>query len=226
MFKYDSPLMTGLRKILNLILVSLVWLLLCIPVVTAGASTTAFYHTIEKYMKYDLGYAMPEFIGSFKSNFKTATLCWLWILGGVLVCLLDLAAVRTLADKGSAVGFMDVIFYILLALLAVYFVWVCGCTARIDNTVKETMKNALILMIAYLPSSLGILALIGACILVVWLIPATVLLMPGVTLWFASYMMEKIFVKYRKEGSEPGKDEGEPETEESLETDKKGVEDV
>lgn len=196
MFKYDSPIMTGLRKLLNLILISAMWLLLCIPVITAGASTTAYYHAVDKYMKYDMGYAAPEFIKSFRQNFKTATLCWLVPLGGILIFFGDLAAVTTLGEKNAVIGQFDVVFYILIAILLVYSVWLCGCVARFENSVKETLKNALIFMIAYLPTSLGILLLIGFSGFVIWLIPITILIMPGVAMWFSSYMMERVFRKF------------------------------
>ena len=202
MFKYDSPVITGLRKLLNLLLISAMWLLLCIPVVTAGASTSAYYHTIDKYMKYDLGYAAPEFFKSFRQNFRTATVCWLVILGGLLLFLGDLAAVTALGEKHPGFAQLDILFYVLIAVLLVYGMWVCACVARFENTVKATLKNALIFTFAYLPTSFCILLLLLFATFVVWLIPAAILLMPGVAVWFSSWLMDKVFEKYLEESTD------------------------
>lgn len=190
--------MTGLRKLLNLILVSVMWLLLCIPVITAGASTTAYYHTIEKYMKYDLGYAAPEFFKSFRQNFRTATICSLIPIAGILVFFGDAAALKVVGEKNPGLAQLDMIFYVLIAVLLVYAMWECGCIARFENSVKETLKNALIFMIAYLPTSLGILLLLCFAAFVVWLIPITVFIMPGVAVWLSSHLMDKVFRRHMR----------------------------
>lgn len=195
MFKYDSPLMTGLRKFLNLLLVSAVWLLCSLPVVTAGASASAFYHTIEKYMKYDVGYALPEFFQSFRQNFRAATKCWLILLAAFLVCFGDIAAIRAVTEPGAGWGNLVILFEILLVLLCVYTVWVIACVSRFHNTTGEYLKNGAILAIGNLPVSLAVLFYLLLAALVVWLIPVTVLVMPGVALWLSSYLMEKVFQK-------------------------------
>ena len=73
LFSFDSPLMTGIMKLGSLIVVTFLWLLFCVPVITAGASTAAFYYTIQKNLKYSRGYTVSSFWESFKNNFSQAT---------------------------------------------------------------------------------------------------------------------------------------------------------
>ena len=39
----DSPIMSFLARVADLVILNVLWLLCCLPVVTAGASTTAMY---------------------------------------------------------------------------------------------------------------------------------------------------------------------------------------
>ena len=42
-FQDNSPLVIGVKKVLDIVLLDVLWLLTSIPVVTIGMSTTAFY---------------------------------------------------------------------------------------------------------------------------------------------------------------------------------------
>ena len=195
MFKYDSPLFYGIRKLVDLLIADLLWLVFCLPVFTIGASTAAFYATVEKNLKDDRGYAGRLFLDSFKENFKTATKTWLVLLGASLVCFADIAAIQVLGEKREGFDAFAVPFYILLVLLFVYAIWVFALEARFENTWKATMKNALILAVANLPASAAILIFFAAAAFIIWLIPVTVILMPAVAMWFSSVLIEKAFGK-------------------------------
>ena len=43
LFDPDAPLMRFLSRVADLMILNILWIFLCIPVVTAGAATTALY---------------------------------------------------------------------------------------------------------------------------------------------------------------------------------------
>ena len=47
-FNVDNKFFQGLGKIIDVICLSAFWFFLCIPIVTAGAATTALYYTVNK----------------------------------------------------------------------------------------------------------------------------------------------------------------------------------
>ena len=77
---FDNFIFRGVAKILETIGVSILWFLLCIPIVTAGASTTALYYVANKTIKHGRGYAIRGFISAFIKNFKQSTIVWLFFL--------------------------------------------------------------------------------------------------------------------------------------------------
>ena len=85
---------------------------------------------------------------------------------------------------------LTVIFYVLLVLIAVWAVWVLAQCVRFDNTTGALLKNGLVLLIFHIPASLGILA---AGIMIIYLLPVTILVMPGVMVWFITMLTEKVF---------------------------------
>lgn len=193
LFNFDGPLMSGIMKLGSLIVVTVLWLLFCIPVITAGASTTAFYYTIQKNLKYSRGYTVTCFWDSMKRNFGQATKIWLIILAAVLVLFLDLGAVKTLSEAGKIPSGFETLIYILLGFAGLYSIWVFACVARFENTLRITMKNAVFLTLGNIIYSALIVVIAAGAVFVIWLMPPLVILMPGVAMWFSSELIERSF---------------------------------
>ena len=80
LFNPDSPLMSFLTRLADLVILNLLWLVCCVPVVTIGASTTAMYHVLRHLQDGGVTSITRDFFQSFKSDFKQATLVYLVLL--------------------------------------------------------------------------------------------------------------------------------------------------
>lgn len=148
LFNPDAPLMQGLSKIADLIVLNLFALLLCLPIVTAGAAITALYDSVWRVIQ-DEGNIYRSFFRAFKSNFKQATLLWLMVaLAGVLlvICLLFYVS--------NEMKVLVVVSAALVALWAITAAWVFPLQSRFENKVMTTLKNAALCALGYLPRSL------------------------------------------------------------------------
>ena len=76
-FNMDNKFFQFMGQLADAFILSVLWLLACIPVVTAGASTTALFYTIHKVLRRQQGYLWSVFWDSFRSNFKQSTKIWL-----------------------------------------------------------------------------------------------------------------------------------------------------
>ena len=103
LFNYDSPFMTGLAKFYRLILLDALWIVFSIPVITAGASLTAAYYTIQTNLKNNRSYVWSCFWDSFRENFAPATKLWLIFLAVLAVFLADIGVLRYLQEAGHGV---------------------------------------------------------------------------------------------------------------------------
>ena len=71
---FDNKIFQMLEKIIDCIYSSILWFIFSLPLITAGASTTALYYTVNKVIRYDRGNMSKEFFKAFKSNFRQSTL--------------------------------------------------------------------------------------------------------------------------------------------------------
>ena len=68
---------------------NLLWFICCIPIVTAGASTTALYYVTLKMVKDEESGLTRAFFHSFKENFRQGTIIWLILLAAGIVLGID-----------------------------------------------------------------------------------------------------------------------------------------
>lgn len=165
MFSLDSPIMKLLGLVSDLFLLNLLWLLCCLPVVTAGASTVALYFSCIRLQK-DSGSVLKDFWQSFKSNFRQATVLWLLILLVLAVLLWEGYLLYTL-------DFAMTSFYLILYLCSVFIfglmcVFLFPLQAWYHNPICSTLRNALLFSIGHLLYAMGMLVL--SCIPLLWMV--------------------------------------------------------
>lgn len=162
----DSPVMRFLNRVADLMIMNFLMMLCCIPVITAGAAFTAMHYVFLKVVRGEEGYLIKGFFKSFKENFKQATIIWLLMLLVIAVYVGDsfifnysgLTFPKALVIAVVAVA-------VLLVLIAVY---VFPLQARFENSVKNTLKNAMILAFANLPKTLLMVACYALPIVIVY----------------------------------------------------------
>ena len=88
-FDPDRPLLAFITKMAYSAYLNILWLICSLPIVTAGASTTAlFYVTLKMAEDRDEGLT-GMFFRAFRQNFKPATKLWLILLGAGVFLALD-----------------------------------------------------------------------------------------------------------------------------------------
>ena len=207
LFGEQSPLMIAVRKIMNLLLVNLLWIITSIPLITVGASTAACYDAVYKDIWHNRGNAFFDFFHAFRANFRQS------LLPGALFAILfalfglDIRLLRGLGRAGNPWGTLWVLVLIFLAFLVVYFIWLSAYIARFQAALPEIALNTLKLCITHFPVALltGILA--GGCILCVWLWPGTFFFLPTVAMLGCSFLLSRVFRLYMTEEERQAEDE-------------------
>lgn len=199
LFSYDNGFFRAVNKIVDGFWASILWFVFCLPIVTAGASTTAFYYTVHKSLRGNRGYIWRSFWSSFKSNFKQTTKIWLVLLVIFAFLYADNRIMFAYLERGSQFGVFYYFFYILMVFWAVWSVYIFAYSARFENGLKNTMKNAGIIALINLPWSVLVLILLAAGMLLVYLSPITVTFVPAVVMCLYDMFLEKIFRKYMSE---------------------------
>lgn len=193
----ENPFFRGVWKFMNLILLNLLWVLCCVPVFTIGASTSALYYAVQKNVKNDRGNTAQVFFRGFKENFKQSTLIWLVMMVLIYVFSFDLWFFINYGKDGHPVFYsLRFIFYVVLFIVALYYVYIFPYLARFKNTIKHVLYNSTLLIIRHPIQLLKNIFFVGFCCFMVWFLPFLFFVMPAVCMWQISFVMEKIYQIY------------------------------
>lgn len=200
----DNAVTRALSKLFDVAVLNILWLVFCIPVVTAGAATTALYSVMLKLVKDEEGYIFRGFLSAFKENFRQSTIVWLILL--VLGTLLgvDMVIVRSLSGPVSIV--FQVLFFFVAFCLAGVTLYVFPLMARYENTVKATVKNAALLAVGRLPYTIVLIVVTIGPVLVSFLnfrtlfisLPLWLGIGGGAIAWVNSHILRHVFRIFEK----------------------------
>ena len=157
LFNYDSPFWSFMSRLADLIILSLLWIVFCIPVVTIGASTTAMYRVTLNMVRGEGSGVVRMFWDAFRLNLKQAVLIFLILLIPVLLVVYEFWMYLSGAVGQSM--WLGLVFCCPSLILALVLAYVYPLLAQFDNSIKNTLKNACLLAIGSLPYSLVMAAL-------------------------------------------------------------------
>lgn len=210
----DNVVMRALGKIGDMICLNVMWLICCIPIITIGASTTALYTVMLRMVKNEEGYIFRGFLKAFKSNFKQSTLIWLILLLLGIVWTVDFRVAGVIPGMAGIV--LRALFLTLGFVLLSVTIYIFPLTARYENSIKGTFKNALILTVAKLPYTFLMVAIVVAAVFAsLWSAFTLLFSLPlwlffGVSLivWINSYILRRVFVVFENSDSTGEEDKG------------------
>jgi uncharacterized membrane protein YesL len=200
-FEEGSALQRFLGKMTDLMILNIVTLLMCLPVITAGAALTGMHYVLLKMVRGQEGYIVRSFFRSFKRNLLQATIIW----GMFLVLWYLVASNLILLFRGETGGAL----WLLCALSVTAFVMIIvmiytfAILSRFDNTVLHTLLNAVMLTFGELPRSLEMLLItlipLAACSFVTVLLPLLVLFGLSVPGYACAMVYEPVFAKIERQ---------------------------
>lgn len=211
-FNIDSTFNRALAKIADMVLLSVYWLVCCLPVVTIGASTTALYYACMK-SHLEEGTNTRNFFHAFVRDLKQSLVLELIVVAvaGMLIVDLYVLPQMNIPLGGVVQVILTVAAVIGIAMLSYLF----PLLARFETTMLQRFKNALLLSLMNFHYTLLILAINCAPLLLLVLkfdlfmaaVPVIVLLWPGMSAMLNAKTFLKIFKKYENQPQEAEKEE-------------------
>lgn len=208
------------EKLSELMTLSLLWFVFCIPVITFIPSCAALYYATRKRKYNKSGAPSKDFMHSLKSNIKQGIVINIIYL---LYCLITAANIFI-----GYFGIGDIklpSFYFPISLLLILplifsFPFVIPCLARYENTTKNTFINGFTLSTLYFGKSLLVCLTMLITLAVLIVFPPSLLFLPALSADFITGSLEKAFVytENKMNGRSQEEDE-EKEKEEETPTD-------
>ncbi|MDC7291441.1 YesL family protein [Blautia schinkii] len=124
----------------KLIALNLLWMVCSLPVVTAGASTTALFYCVLKLHKDKDVRIFRDFFKSFKQNFRQSTMVWGLAAAAAVLIYMEKESIATMP------GSMPQIFMLVIAAVCIPLVlillYIFPTIAAFENKTKTLITNA------------------------------------------------------------------------------------
>ena len=149
LYNPDSPVMQFLTKVADLMILNVVYLVFCIPIFTIGAATTALYRVMLNYEKDETANPARQFWRAFRANLKPATILFLIMLIPIAFMIYYFMVIVGAAYSGSKTFVIICCVAVLLIMMLWSFLW--PMQAQFENSIGNTIKNALLLSVGHFP---------------------------------------------------------------------------
>ncbi|MGI6109662.1 MAG: YesL family protein [Eubacteriaceae bacterium] len=199
-FNLDNPVFDYLNTAVHYCALNIVFILCCLPIVTAGPAIAALYQVMMREARGEHGYLLSKFFLHFKEMFVQAALTFfLFVLligtaGYAAVFWFGLGTMIGLAAAALAAVFC------LLCLAAAMYAF--PLMARFQNSFRQTLKNAFLMVFVHFKATAGMILICVFMISMYCLFtPMKIfMLLIGFSFIFfcCSFILNKVFEPYVK----------------------------
>lgn len=204
LFAYDGIVSRFLQKFWKCFALNLFFLLGCIPILTIGTSFTAMYYAMQKNVADERGHITAVFWDGFKGNLKQSVLSQLVFAALGLLFAEDIYFFYHQMKAGNSIGMLWVLFALVFVLLVLTAIYTYCYMARIENTLKNTIRDSFLIMFLHPAQNLKIVVLLAAGGLAIYLFPPALLFVPAWICFLIRKGMEAALEKYMVRSDEEG----------------------
>ena len=197
----NNAFFRALSKFCDIVILNALFIICSIPIITIGASSSALYTVMLKFVRDEEGYIFKGFFLAFKENFKKATIAWIIILLITMSLIVNISITIEMDIPWVRTAFL-VAFSVIGLVLSFVWIYLFPLIARYENPLKATFINALLLSVGRLPYT--------ALLLLIHIVPVGLTLFVNVEIllmgilawlffgfasvaWFSSKILRKVF---------------------------------
>lgn len=198
-FNPENRFWMFMDKVMDAMIISILWLVCSLPVVTMGAATTAVFQFTLYQVRDEEGYVWKSFFKAFRQNFRQATILWLGGLAVGAFLLADVYLCMHLRIPGTLrmallVGLGCIGLIYLLTMLYVLPLMAC-----FQVSVKTAVRDSFVMAVGNLPVSLLILVIYGIFTVLACYRPGAAVFCVGLAIFVSSYLFHFVFRRYVKQ---------------------------
>lgn len=207
LFSAEGTFYSVSSKIVDMALLSILWLVGCIPVVTILTSTASMYQATVKCVRYDRGKAYQEFIDAYKKNLKQGI--GLTLLYGGIGALIGYGDyfVFFLMKNRTSLGFMAAVFMLLLTFVYLMnIVWIVPVFSRFSNTFGNLLRLNFVASVHFIIRSIVMIGIVVITVILILSYIPLIILLPSLALFVISYISEPGLHRYMPKQEEDNGD--------------------
>ena len=197
LFNPESLIWKPLGFLGDLVTLSLLWAVCCLPLVTVGAASAALYDTAVYVFRQKKGTPFSHFFSVFRREWKAGVLSTLLCAAGLLLIgLVFYAALRLLPGFAERGGLVSVVAVLLAFFSLGVLCWVWPLLSRFTLSLGALHLTALRLALGHSLRSAGMAILWGAALYFSLRYVSPLFFLPGLAAFCCTYLIEPVFRPY------------------------------
>ena len=195
-FNPDNFLWRWGAKVADYVILSCLWILCSIPVVTIGASTIALFDAAARCVHGNEGGTYRRFFRTFRQELgRGIALTILWAVCGWLLNV-GYQVMTQLGDGSRNWNILSIVYFCTLFIPLGVACWSVALESRFTYGFGDLHRNAFLFTFAHLPHTFAIVVLLVLAINVLLNIFPLIMIIPGLTAYLQSCFAERVLRKY------------------------------
>lgn len=208
-FSIEGPFMQFFAKLWDIIILSILFCICSIPIVTFGINSSALYYTMVKAVIPGEGHVVRTYFKGFKQNMKQGF--GMGILFEAVLAILAFSLYVIFVNDMGVIGIIfGIAFIIFIAGVIMIMAYAFPLAGRFDNSVGGIIANSLLIAMENWKEAVSMFileAFLLVALAFVLYVPFVVLIVPGLVVWMQAKMLETLLLSYMQEGGEDNETE-------------------
>lgn len=194
LFNMDNAFFRFMGKLFDVVALNLVFIIVCIPLVTIGPAISALYYASVKSIRRDRSYPIKEFFKALKRDFKQSFIVGLILVLAAAIIYVDIRfVVDYIKNNFTAMRYVYLVIGLVISFISVY---IFPLISRFSLKISGLFRLSFYLAIRHLLTTIvSIILLFGGFVLVYISAGLALLFVPVLVNLLISIMMEKVLVK-------------------------------
>ena len=194
LFNMDNAFFRFMGKLFDVVALNLVFIIVCIPIVTIGPAISALYYASVKSIRRDRSYPIKEFFKALKRDFKQSFIVGLILVLAAAIIYVDIRfVVDYIKNNFTAMRYVYLVIGMVISFISVY---IFPLISRFSLKISGLFRLSFYLAIRHLLTTIvSIILLFGGFVLVYISAGLALLFVPVSVNLLISIMMEKVLVK-------------------------------
>ena len=194
LFNMDNAFFRFMGKLFDVVALNLVFIIVCIPLVTIGPAISALYYASVKSIRRDRSYPIKEFFKAFKRDFKQSFIVGLILVLASVIIYVDIRFVMNFIKNSFTT--MRYVYLVIGMVISFISVYIFPLISRFSLKISGLFRLSFYLAIRHLLTTIvSIILLFGGFVLVYISAGLALLFVPVLVNLLISIMMEKVLVK-------------------------------
>ena len=194
LFNMDNAFFRFMGKLFDVVALNLVFIIVCIPIVTIGPAISALYYASVKSIRRDRSYPIKEFFKALKRDFKQSFIVGLILVLAAAIIYVDIRfVVDYIKNNFTAMRYVYLVIGLVISFISVY---IFPLISRFSLKISGLFRLSFYLAIRHLLTTIvSIILLFGGFVLVYISAGLALLFVPVLANLLISIMMEKVLIK-------------------------------